>query len=50
MYQHDMHVQSGTYLSGLLDLPSNRLDKLFIKFWPLEGAVAAIIIWRLKPY
>ena len=36
-----------------LDLPSNRLDELFIKFWTLEGAVtgkgAAITIWRLKP-
>ena len=37
----------------LIDLPLNRLDELFIKFWTLEGAVtvqgAAITIWRLKP-
>ena len=35
---------------SLLDLPSNRLDELFIKFWTLEDAVtakgAAIKIWR----
>ena len=37
----------------LLDLPSNRLDELFIKYWTLEGAVnvqgAAITIWRFLP-
>ena len=37
----------------LLDLPSNRLEELFIKFWTPEGMVtwkgAAITIWPLKP-
>ena len=36
--------------SRLLDLPSNRLNELFIKFWTLEDAIiakiAAITIWR----
>ena len=39
--------------SRLLDLPSHRLEELFIEFWTLEGTVTtrgpAITIWRLKP-